>query len=492
MASALPSWLTNGGAAFESDVLGVTDQANQPDAATTDRTSTNLLLGVQSCFKISRVIPQLDPIPTGYRWNDGGRNLIMLSPAEAFGLCGKTLDGRVRNALHHVPGPTLRRIANRLKADALANGVIYEHEGVAEPIRIMLRPLLAMPEQLSYVEHVCLKLQEALMRLPEMYLQDADIRRILAITSDEDKWLRENWSLSHRHLNPIYGRLDAVCDFASGGWQDSLKFLEPNLSGVGGIHYAPLAEQLVMRDVVPTLVGHDPELSIELPRDQRQLFIQVLIDHARAIGRDACRFCFVEPKYVHDGPDEQSNLIHYLAEQHGLTIVHADPTELRVEGNEVWYEDVCVDVVYRDYETRDLIAMEKQIGRPLEAMRLLFRQNRLVSSVAGDFDHKSCWELLTDESIADRYFTAEERRLFRRHVLWTRIVDQRNTTMPHGEVGALADYIRQHRERLVLKPNRGYGGKGVTLGANTSPSEWERLLCEAISQANDPEKSWVV
>ena len=65
---------------------------------------------------------------------------------------------------------------------------------------------------------------------------------------------------------------------------------------------------------------------------------------------------------MRDGPDEQSNLIHYLAEQHGLTIFHADPTELRVEGDEVWYEDVCVDVVDRDYETRDLIAMEKQIG----------------------------------------------------------------------------------------------------------------------------------
>jgi carboxypeptidase Taq len=416
----------------------------------------------------------------------------MHSPAEAFGLWGKTLDGRVRNALRHVPDPTLRRMADRLKADALANEVTYEHDGTAEPIRIMLRPLLAMPEQLSYVEHVCMKIQEALMRLPEMYLQDDNIRRILAISPAEDDWLRENWSLCHRHLNPVYGRLDAVCDFANGAWQDSLKFLEPNLSGVGGIHYAPLAEQLVMRDVVPTLVDLDPELSIELPRDQRDLFLQVLMDHARAIGREACRFCFVEPKYVHEGPNEQATLLQYLAQKHGLTIVHADPTELRVEGEEVWYQDVCVDVVYRDYETRDLVALEKQAGLRLDAMRLLFRQNRLVSSVAGDFDHKSCWELLTDESIAERYFTVEERRLFRRHVLWTRIVDQRNTTLPHGEIGSLSEYIRQHREQMVLKPNRGYGGQGVALGANTSQSDWEKLLREAISLAKDPARSWVV
>ncbi len=49
--------------------------------------------------------------------------------------------------------------------------------------------------------------------------------------------------------------------------------MEPNLSSVGGIHFAPVAEQLVMRDIVPTLLGHDPGLVIEMPRDQRDLFI---------------------------------------------------------------------------------------------------------------------------------------------------------------------------------------------------------------------------
>jgi hypothetical protein len=34
-----------------------------------------------------------------------------------------------------------------LKADAFANEMIYERDGVREPIRVMLRPLLAMNEQ---------------------------------------------------------------------------------------------------------------------------------------------------------------------------------------------------------------------------------------------------------------------------------------------------------------------------------------------------------
>jgi hypothetical protein len=75
------------------------------------------------------------------------------------------------------------------------------------------------------------------------------------------------------------------------------------------------------------------------------LFVQVLIDHARAIGRESCQLCFVEPKYVHEGPAEQSVLSEFLSERHGLTIAHADPRELRAEGEEVFYEDVKIDVV---------------------------------------------------------------------------------------------------------------------------------------------------
>ena len=44
----------------------------------------------------------------------------------------------------------------------------------------------------------------------------------------------------------------------------------------------------------------------------------------------------------------------------------------------------------------------------------------------------------------------------------------------------------------MLKPNRGYGGTGVQLGAAVSQAEWERLLDERSRAQNDPHESWVV
>ena len=127
----------------------------------------------------------------------------VLSPAESLGLSGATLEGRVRRAAHHVADPTFARISERLKADAFANGMIYEHDGVPEAIRVMLRPLLGMSEQFDYVHYVCLRLIEALKILPQLYLDDENIRKIIAISPDPNERsqkVAEGLRLSFRFL----------------------------------------------------------------------------------------------------------------------------------------------------------------------------------------------------------------------------------------------------------------------------------------------------
>ena len=81
------------------------------------------------------------------------------------------------------------------------------------------------------------------------------------------------------------------------------------------------------------------------------------------------------------------------------------------------YEGAPIDVAYRDYEVRDLIALERDSGVDIEPMRVLFRENRMISSIAGEFDHKSSWEILTDPHFTQKYFNADERQVFRRHIL---------------------------------------------------------------------------
>jgi hypothetical protein len=218
----------------------------------------------------------------------------------------------------------------------------------------------------------------------------------------------------------------------------------------------------------------------------RELLMQEVLDHLEALGRPARHICFVEPKYAGSGPDEQETLARHFHDHYRLKVTHADPRELTLLGEEGCYGGEPIDLVYRDYPVWDLIDLERQ-GVDVRPMRTLFQQNRIISPIAAELDQKSCWEILTDPRFTRRFFSPDERQVFRRHILWTRIVSARNTTFPDGETGDLLEYLRQERETLVLKPNRAYGGSGVVIGPLVGQAEWETAIEAALAD----QERWV-
>ena len=54
--------------------------------------------------------------------------------------------------------------------------------------------------------------------------------------------------------------------------------------------------------------------------------------------------------------------------------------------------------------------------------------------------------MLTDPQFTQKYFSADERQVFRRHILWTRILSDRQTLLPDGQTGDLLEYVRREQE----------------------------------------------
>lgn len=411
----------------------------------------------------------------------------MLTPAEKSGLAGLRLAGRVQRAASSVPPEQLARLIENIKSASARRRLIYQYEGTTELIRIMPYPVTVRPEQQSYVHSVSLTIINALKRFPDLYAASEAARDLLRLSPVEEQWLQECWTPAHRDNTPIYARLDAVVDFTSPMWKDSLKFLEPNLSGVGGVHLAPSCDEVVAEVVVPELTRIDPTIDLTRAPDMRDLLIQELLDHLEIIGRPRGNIALIDPKYVHDGPDEQDILAQSYALKHGVTVVHADPAELTLKNREVYYRDTRVDIAYRDYTILDLVARANQ-GVDINPVKTLFRENRIISSIAAELDQKSCWEVLTEPAIAQKFLTPDERQVVRRHIPWTRIISDRRTTDPMGEGVELLKFIRESQDSLVLKPNRSYGGTGVVIGPSASESEWDAALQAAVT---DKER-WVV
>src|SRR2546426_3311756 len=184
------------------------------------------------------------------------------APAEVLGLRGAHLAARVRQALYHVPVAELARAFQRMRDGAIARHMDYFMDGTVHTIRVFPCPITLLPEQVEYVHRVVRTLHDALLRMPELYFADPAVRAILRLEPEEDAWLRACWTPAVRARNPVFDRLDALVDYTSPVWKDTLRFVEPNLTGVGGLHLVPSVEELVSEAIVPLLVAQDPGLRI--------------------------------------------------------------------------------------------------------------------------------------------------------------------------------------------------------------------------------------
>ncbi len=404
----------------------------------------------------------------------------MQTPAEELGLASRRVGARVRSALLGMTPERMRDLLRRIQEDARAATLVYLHEGRAEEVPILPAPLTLLPAQRAYLHAVALTLHDATRRLLSLWLVDPVVRAALPVPHGDEEWIRSCWTRDHARLNPVLGRYDAVAVLESPDWKASLQFIEPNLTGVGGLHMLPSAERIVEQRLAPVLRRIDPTLHLSVGEDVRDLLAGQMLEHLQALGRPPRRICFVEPRWADTGPEEQDLLAAHVHRRFGVEVCHADPSELVLDGDEVLFRGQVIDLVYRDYSVEELRELGRR-GVDVAPLRSLLAANRVVSSLTAEIEQKSIWEVFTDPALAERHFAPEERLVFRRHVPWTRLLRGRRTELADGTVGDLPEFVRAERELLVLKPNRGYGGTGVCIGAERSQREWERALEVALA-----------
>ena len=147
----------------------------------------------------------------------------------------------------------------------------------------------------------------------------------------------------------------------------------------------------------------------------------------------------------------------------------------------------AIHLIYRSaaHQINDL-AQKEQAGEDVSAIKHALNLGRCVSSIAGEFDHKSAFQVFTSPEFS-AWFTGEERRVFKKHVPWTRMVEEIRTSDPEGREVDLLAWLSRHREEIVLKPNRSYGGEGILIGKETSDAEWS----EALDKGAKAPGTWV-
>ncbi len=380
----------------------------------------------------------------------------------------------------------LGEISSSIRSEAKARGLIIQGDDSKEMIPLALTPWIIRRETARYLQSFFRGIRRTVNRILAHYFEDPRLQEILPLRESEILWFKASCAEGVPRPQTIFERFDTNLGPPVEEGLASFQVIEFNAVGVGCISLMPMAAEILQTKLFPHLEKALADLPLVPPADYRRLLMEELKSHAKALERPSCRVALVERRETTPGGvDEFSQLASYFQTE-GLTAKIGDPREIEHAQGEFSLKGEPIDVVYRDFQIEEVVSI-KTHGGSVEGIEAAFAQNRVVSTVFGEFDHKSLCELLTNSEFS-KYFSPQELRVARRRFPWTRLVEERRTEDWEGCEVDLLPTIRAHRERLVLKPNRGYGGEGVIVGETALESEWEQALQQAASKP----KTWVV
>ncbi|MBS3779163.1 MAG: hypothetical protein KGY41_02080 [Desulfovermiculus sp.] len=156
---------------------------------------------------------------------------------------------------------------------------------------------------------------------------------------------------------------------------------------------------------------------------------------------------------------ENQNLALALDRIDGISGELMAPQWLDLKNGRVAYQGHPVSVLFMDFNTDVLLNLHRT--HDLTPLLQAVREGRVINPRGTEpINVKSMFEIVTDPEINSRFHKETIAR-----TPWTRRFYPRSTTGPAGErISDLVEWTRRNWDNLVLKPERGYSGKGVCVG----------------------------
>lgn len=244
---------------------------------------------------------------------------------------------------------------------------------------------------------------------------------------------------------------------------------EWNLGSPGGWDYQRVT-QIIGKAVWARLNAIRP-MGIELDFDHPLLFpihgfVEMLVagQRSRDGGNPGLIAVVAEEETLAD-VTENINLAAHLNRFDGVQAALMAPHELTLYRGRVCWQGQPVSLIFMDFNTDILLKLHRihNLGPLLQAVR----ENRVINPRGTEpINVKSMFEVLTGAQ-RHRFHPEVVRR-----TPWTRQFYPRRTEGPGGEaIDDLLSWTRAHWDDLVLKPERGYSGKGVRVGKVNSGAD---------------------
>jgi len=362
---------------------------------------------------------------------------------------------------------TARETQELLSAAQRREGLFFGER----PLATVLRPRLITGPQYAELREASELVARAARDVRSFCLEDPTARELMAFTPAE-------WALLE--IDPGYSepsassRLDSFFDHDAG----TLQFVEYNAESPAAIAYEDVLSDVFLSLPVVQQFGRRYPLQ---PLPARHLMLEALLAAFREWGRaDEPQAAIVDWK----GLPTHSEFVlfqRYFAEQQLDTIICA-PEDLEYRGGTLYAAGRPINLIYRRLLISEFLGRygDDALEHPLVqacrdgAVCLVnsFRTKPLYK--------KMIFGLLSDPEIMDGAgIDRPTQARLAKHIPWTRRVQPGTTTYDGRELDLLP-WIVDNQERLLLKPNDEYGGKGIAIGWETSVDDWRRAVASAV------------
>ncbi len=341
------------------------------------------------------------------------------------------------------------------------NGILHDER----PICPFLRPHFFARSYYDRIKDVAENLHSAFERLTEAALVNSEIMSELNLTEKEEQMAR---------IEPCYRGLCVSSRFDTYLNGDEFKFLEYNAETPAGIgDQLSFEEMFAEVPEVRNFLAENPHW-----RPQPHLKLLESLDSAYREGggkKEKPNIAIVDWEGV--STYSEFEILRDFWEAQGYPTIIATPFELEYDGKVLRVGDFDVDIFYKRviiHEFLEHFDETHPLSRAYADGNICMANNFRVK-----IPHKkTTFAILTDEKY-EWIFTLKQLELIKKHIPWTRRVRDDKTTFQGKEIDLLK-LLRGEREKFILKPHDDYGGHGISLGWESTESEWDKFLQNAL------------
>ncbi|MFN4151141.1 MAG: hypothetical protein ACK4IX_09370, partial [Candidatus Sericytochromatia bacterium] len=349
--------------------------------------------------------------------------------------------------------------------------VIHEWEGLLHKIRkkrcgtmggtypITLSPLFLKKKSLDLIASVGEKLDQIVDKVVDLYFKDEYVRSYFPYPELPKEWI--DWHPGYEKPT-VLNRHDALFD------GKHLKFIEFNTDNPGGRGRTDVLEGIYREH--PVYKDLIQQFGTPWQGKILKKSLDAMLSCYKEYGgkKSNPRIAIVSFKKYLEGSDNEIVRDYFIENGYETNFIDAREFEYRNGG--LYSGNVQFDILNLALRFTFFKRYPSEMKDFLHAIRdkAVCCVNPLRAIIGA---HKELLSFITNER-NHHYFTEDEVDCIKKHVLWTRKMDEIITISKEGNDVSLEEYVIRKKDELVLKPTDAAGGYGVKIGKGTDMAEW--------------------